>query len=106
MNIVGESSLFNALQGIQKGSVLRITFRVDAGHDVQRKILRLSHKLDFDAVWVAVMHNRIAAFKDWGECDAPSRTTDFTVKEISGADRDVFAYELHSYVEAVEIIQP
>jgi hypothetical protein len=105
MKITGEKSFFDAIRGIREGSVLRITFAVNAGDDIQRKLLRLQHKLSFDGVWVAVMQNRIAAFQNWKDLDAPSRTHDFTVKAISGADPEVFAYELHSYVEAVEVVQ-
>ncbi len=105
MKITGEQSFFDAIRGIQEGSVLRITFATTAEADVQRKLLRLAHKLDFDGVWVAIMHNSIIVGGNWKERDTASRTHDFTVKAIGAADRDVFAHELHSYVEAVEVVQ-
>lgn len=100
--VTDERSANEALQGVVVGSKIRITFKPDVGEKFQQKtFLQLKHKLEFDTMWLAVAHNRLAVYGNWG--DVP-RAQDFTITRMSSADREVFANILAEIAESVEIL--
>lgn len=100
--VTDEQSATEALKGVVVGNKLRITFKLDVGQKFQQKtFLQLQHKLEFDTMWLAVAHNRLAIYGEWG--DVP-RVQDFTITRMSPADREVFAHILAEIVESIEIL--
>ena len=100
--ITDEQSANRALKVAIVGSKLRITFQIDVGEKFQQKtFLQLQHKLKFDIDWLALPHNRLAVYGNWGR---HSRTQDFTVTRMSPADRESFAHILAEITESIEIL--
>ncbi len=100
--ITDERSAKEALQGVVAGNKIRIIFKPDVGEKFQQKtFLQLQHKLEFDTMWLAVAHNRLAIYGDWGDV---SRVQDFTITRMSPADREIFANILADIAESIEIL--
>jgi len=102
LQITDEQNANEALKGAEVGKKIRITFKPDVGEKFQQQtFLQLQHKLEFDKIWLAVAHNRLAVYGNWG--DIP-RAHDFTIKRMSPADREIFAHVLAEIAESVEIL--
>lgn len=97
-----EQTANQALKGVVVGNKIRITFRADVGEKFQQKaFLQLQHKLQFDTMWLAVAHNRLAVYGNWG---GVACAQDFTVTRMSPADREIFAHILADIAESIELL--
>lgn len=100
--ITDEKSAHEALKEAVVGSKVRISFKPDVGEKFQqRTFLQLKHKLEFDTGWLAVAHNRLALYGNWGDV---SRVQDFTIIRMSPSDREIFAHILAEMTESIEIV--